>query len=234
MLLEDPTRSRRRVSRPAVRRRTSGSQGGETIEAAGIVVRGDERARPLAGAPRVLRGRRLFSGDVLFAGSVGRTDLPGGDWDDVLERRSRRSSTRIRPRPSSTRATARQTTLDAELAAQPVPRRAARGGRRRERQDRAPARHARRRPAEMPLWQRITGEIERLCALYGYRKILTPVFEDTALFARTSGQGSDVVQKEMYTLHRPLRPLADAPARRGRRRSAAPTSSTGCTAIRSP
>ncbi|MEP6892237.1 MAG: histidine--tRNA ligase [Gaiellaceae bacterium] len=54
-------------------------------------------------------------------------------------------------------------------------------------------------PAEQPLWQRLTGEIERLCGLYGYRKILTPVFEDTALFARTSGQGSDVVQKEMYT-----------------------------------
>ena len=54
-------------------------------------------------------------------------------------------------------------------------------------------------PAEMPVWQRVTGEVERLCALYGYRKILTPVFEDTALFARTSGQGSDVVQKEMYT-----------------------------------
>jgi histidyl-tRNA synthetase len=54
-------------------------------------------------------------------------------------------------------------------------------------------------PPEMPGWQRVTGEIERLCALYGYRKILTPVFEDTALFARTSGAGSDVVQKEMYT-----------------------------------
>jgi histidyl-tRNA synthetase len=54
-------------------------------------------------------------------------------------------------------------------------------------------------PADQPLWQRVTGEIEQLCALYGYRKILTPVFEDTALFARTSGQGSDVVQKEMYT-----------------------------------
>ena len=54
-------------------------------------------------------------------------------------------------------------------------------------------------PAEMPGWQRVTGEIERLCALYGYRRILTPVFEDTALFARTSGAGSDVVQKEMYS-----------------------------------
>ena len=51
----------------------------------------------------------------------------------------------------------------------------------------------------MPLWRRVTGEIERLCSLYGYRPIQTPVFEDTALFVRTSGMGSDVVQKEMYT-----------------------------------
>jgi histidyl-tRNA synthetase len=54
-------------------------------------------------------------------------------------------------------------------------------------------------PTEAPLWRRVTGEAERLCALYGYRPIQTPVFEDTALFARTSGEGSDVVQKEMYT-----------------------------------
>jgi len=54
-------------------------------------------------------------------------------------------------------------------------------------------------PAEMPLWQRLTDEVERLSALYCYRKILTPVFEDTALFARTAGEGSDVVQKEMYS-----------------------------------
>ena len=54
-------------------------------------------------------------------------------------------------------------------------------------------------PDEQPLWRRVTSEIERLCHLYDYRPITTPVFEDTALFERTSGQGSDVVQKEMYT-----------------------------------
>ena len=54
-------------------------------------------------------------------------------------------------------------------------------------------------PAEQADWGRVAGEIQRLCSLYGYRPISTPVFEDTALFERTSGQGSDVVQKEMYT-----------------------------------
>jgi len=54
-------------------------------------------------------------------------------------------------------------------------------------------------PADAPLWRRVTGEMERVCALHGYRPITTPVFEDTGLFARTSGEGSDVVTKEMYT-----------------------------------
>jgi histidyl-tRNA synthetase len=54
-------------------------------------------------------------------------------------------------------------------------------------------------PTEQPRWQRVLGEAERLCALYGYRRIQTPVFEDTEVFARTSGEGSDVVSKEMYT-----------------------------------
>ncbi len=56
-------------------------------------------------------------------------------------------------------------------------------------------------PADQPLWRRVTGEAERLCALYGYRPIQTPGFEDTDLFQRTSGAGSDVVQKEMYTFN---------------------------------
>jgi histidyl-tRNA synthetase len=54
-------------------------------------------------------------------------------------------------------------------------------------------------PSDQPLWRRVTGEMDRLCALYGYRRIQTPVFEDTELFKRTSGAGSDIVQKEMYT-----------------------------------
>jgi histidyl-tRNA synthetase len=54
-------------------------------------------------------------------------------------------------------------------------------------------------PAEQPLWRLVIREAERLCSLYGYRPIQTPAFEDTALFQRTSGTGSDIVQKEMYT-----------------------------------
>jgi histidyl-tRNA synthetase len=54
-------------------------------------------------------------------------------------------------------------------------------------------------PSDQALWQRVTREMERLCALYGYARIQTPGFEDTDLFQRTSGAGSDIVQKEMYT-----------------------------------
>ena len=52
---------------------------------------------------------------------------------------------------------------------------------------------------DWPHWGRILGEAKRLCDLYGYQPLTTPVFEDTGLFQRTSGVGSDVVQKEMYT-----------------------------------
>jgi histidyl-tRNA synthetase len=54
-------------------------------------------------------------------------------------------------------------------------------------------------PEEQPLWRRVTGEMEAVCALYGYRRIDTPAIEDTDLILRTSGAGSDVVQKETYT-----------------------------------
>jgi histidyl-tRNA synthetase len=49
------------------------------------------------------------------------------------------------------------------------------------------------------LWQLVTGTLAEVAELYAYRRIQTPNFEDTELFLRTSGSGSDVVQKEMYT-----------------------------------
>jgi histidyl-tRNA synthetase len=54
-------------------------------------------------------------------------------------------------------------------------------------------------PSEQPLWRHVTRTMEDVCRLYGYRPIVTPVFEDTELIIRTSGEGSDVVQKETYT-----------------------------------
>jgi histidyl-tRNA synthetase len=75
-------------------------------------------------------------------------------------------------------------------------------------------------PAEQPLWRLVTNEIDRLCSLFGYRRIQTPGFEDTALFQRTSGEGSDVVQKQMYTFEDrggrslTLRPEGTAPIAR--------------------
>lgn len=59
--------------------------GGETIEAAGIAF--DVVAVP-GHSPAHLAFHAegaLFSGDVLFAGSVGRTDLPGSDWEMLLD-----------------------------------------------------------------------------------------------------------------------------------------------------
>jgi histidyl-tRNA synthetase len=53
-------------------------------------------------------------------------------------------------------------------------------------------------PSEQPVWQRATGTLSEVAEMYGYRRILTPVFEEADVFLRTSGEGSDIVQKEMY------------------------------------
>jgi histidyl-tRNA synthetase len=53
-------------------------------------------------------------------------------------------------------------------------------------------------PAEQPLWRLATDTLADVAERYGYRRIQTPVFEDSELFLRTAGEGSDVVQKEMY------------------------------------
>ncbi len=54
-------------------------------------------------------------------------------------------------------------------------------------------------PDEQPYWRYIESNIHRLCDLYGYTRIDTPIFEHTALFIRGVGEATDIVEKEMYT-----------------------------------
>ncbi|HVM76597.1 MAG TPA: histidine--tRNA ligase [Candidatus Paceibacterota bacterium] len=55
-------------------------------------------------------------------------------------------------------------------------------------------------PADQPYWDKITDVVNDLGRSYGFGKIETPVLEFADLYNKTSGEGSDVVQKEMYTL----------------------------------
>ncbi|HZP73296.1 MAG TPA: histidine--tRNA ligase [Gaiellaceae bacterium] len=48
-------------------------------------------------------------------------------------------------------------------------------------------------------WWHVVRMMEEVGGLYGFGRIQTPGFEDTGLFARTAGEASDVVHKEMYT-----------------------------------
>ncbi|GAB2671080.1 MBL fold metallo-hydrolase [Paenibacillus thermoaerophilus] len=72
--------------------------GGEIVtDAPDFTLRGGERLTLLGetfqvfhtpghspGSISLLTGHHLFAGDVLFRGSVGRTDLPGGSWNELL------------------------------------------------------------------------------------------------------------------------------------------------------
>ena len=54
-------------------------------------------------------------------------------------------------------------------------------------------------PPETELWNRVEAVARGVFARYGFGEIRTPVFEDTALFARGVGEETDIVSKEMYT-----------------------------------
>ena len=54
-------------------------------------------------------------------------------------------------------------------------------------------------PPETALWNRIEATARAVFARYNFGEIRTPVFEDTALFARGVGEETDIVSKEMYT-----------------------------------
>ncbi|MBI2859056.1 MAG: histidine--tRNA ligase [Chloroflexi bacterium] len=53
-------------------------------------------------------------------------------------------------------------------------------------------------PEEQPYWRFVENKAAEICRLFGYARIETPVFEDAALFNRSMGAGTDIVDKEMY------------------------------------
>lgn len=93
-------------------------QGGETIELAGIefeclAIPGHSPAHVAFHAEG-----ELFSGDLLFAGSVGRVDLPGADWDTLLDS-VRMLAERFPPATIVHPGHGPETTLGVELARNP-------------------------------------------------------------------------------------------------------------------
>jgi hydroxyacylglutathione hydrolase len=92
--------------------------GDETLELAGIVF---ETLRVPGHSPAHLAYYSegcLFSGDVLFAGSVGRTDLPFGSWETLVES-IRMLAERFPPETVVYSGHGPETTLGAELARNP-------------------------------------------------------------------------------------------------------------------
>ena len=48
-------------------------------------------------------------------------------------------------------------------------------------------------------WRHILDQIQCVSDLFGYRRIDVPVLEVTSLFVRGVGEGTDIVEKEMYS-----------------------------------
>ena len=54
-------------------------------------------------------------------------------------------------------------------------------------------------PDQQKYWRYIESKAMELAGEYGFGRIDTPVFEDSDLFIRSVGEGTDIVEKEMYT-----------------------------------
>lgn len=54
-------------------------------------------------------------------------------------------------------------------------------------------------PADRPYWRYVTEQMHAVAALFGLQQIDTPIFEEAELFVRGVGEGTDIVDKEMYS-----------------------------------
>ena len=52
---------------------------------------------------------------------------------------------------------------------------------------------------EIELWQELENKAQKLLKSYGFSEIRTPIFEESALFNRSIGEDTDIVEKEMYS-----------------------------------
>jgi glyoxylase-like metal-dependent hydrolase (beta-lactamase superfamily II) len=93
-------------------------EGGEALELAGIGFTVLSVPGHSPGHLAYATEGDVFSGDVLFAGSVGRTDLPGGDWPTLLES-IRHLAASLPPETAVHPGHGPSTTLAAELARNP-------------------------------------------------------------------------------------------------------------------
>ncbi len=54
-------------------------------------------------------------------------------------------------------------------------------------------------PPSSAVWNHVEAVARKIFARFHYHEIRTPVLEETALFARSVGEETDIVSKEMYT-----------------------------------
>ena len=54
-------------------------------------------------------------------------------------------------------------------------------------------------PEDQPYWQHLYEQIQQVTALFGYQRLDIPMFEETPLYVRGVGEGTDIVDKEMYS-----------------------------------
>jgi histidyl-tRNA synthetase len=55
-------------------------------------------------------------------------------------------------------------------------------------------------PGQWAYWDELSDVARRTCEAYGYGPIRTPIFEDTRLFVKGTGETTEIVEKQMYTI----------------------------------